>query len=146
MGRSIRTNLQALVVQDDWAPNTKVNVQKQRSAFPPNFVHSLDSTHMLLTAKACSENGMWRAFAVVGYSLNMGVYVSSLLLNTCSSQYGIFVVMGYGQPWVYEFQHYVKYLWFLTVCYLLAHQVLYTRPWCGGATGTAYLAVVCEAR
>lgn len=60
MGRSIRTNLQALVVQDDWAPNTKVNVQKQRSAFPPNFVHSLDSTHMLLTAKACSENGMWR--------------------------------------------------------------------------------------
>lgn len=27
-----------------------VAVPRQRSAFPPNFVHSLDSTHMLLTA------------------------------------------------------------------------------------------------
>ena len=28
---------------------------RQRSAFPPNFVHSIDSTHMLLTAAACRE-------------------------------------------------------------------------------------------
>jgi len=28
----------------------KVNVSKQKSAFPPNYIHSLDSTHMLLTA------------------------------------------------------------------------------------------------
>jgi DNA-directed RNA polymerase len=32
-----------------------VDVAKQASAFPPNFVHSLDATHMFLTALACSE-------------------------------------------------------------------------------------------
>ena len=30
-----------------------VNSQKQASAFPPNFIHSLDATHMLLTALEC---------------------------------------------------------------------------------------------
>lgn len=30
-----------------------VNAQKQASAFPPNFIHSLDATHMLLTALEC---------------------------------------------------------------------------------------------
>lgn len=31
----------------------KINILKQSSAFPPNFVHSLDSTHCLLTAYEC---------------------------------------------------------------------------------------------
>ena len=30
-----------------------VSIQKQCSAFPPNFVHSLDATHMLMTANDC---------------------------------------------------------------------------------------------
>lgn len=30
-----------------------VNPMKQVSAFPPNFVHSLDATHMMLTALQC---------------------------------------------------------------------------------------------
>ena len=30
-----------------------VNAMKQASAFPPNFIHSLDATHMLLTALEC---------------------------------------------------------------------------------------------
>jgi DNA-directed RNA polymerase len=30
-----------------------VNSQKQATAFPPNFIHSLDATHMLLTALEC---------------------------------------------------------------------------------------------
>ena len=38
-------------------------VQKQRSAFPPNYVHSLDSTHMFKTAKACHDSGI--SFAAV---------------------------------------------------------------------------------
>ena len=37
---------------------------RQKSAFPPNFVHSLDSTHMMLTALRCgAEHDM--AFAAV---------------------------------------------------------------------------------
>ena len=30
-----------------------VNSMKQASAFPPNFIHSLDATHMMLTALEC---------------------------------------------------------------------------------------------
>jgi hypothetical protein len=26
---------------------------RQRSAFPPNYIHSIDSTHMMMTALAC---------------------------------------------------------------------------------------------
>lgn len=31
---------------------------KQRTAFPPNFIHSLDSAHMMLTACACDARGI----------------------------------------------------------------------------------------
>jgi DNA-directed RNA polymerase len=36
----------------------QVLVQRQRSAFPPNFVHSLDSSHMMMTALACKDAGL----------------------------------------------------------------------------------------
>ncbi|CAK9438697.1 uncharacterized protein LODBEIA_P29210 [Lodderomyces beijingensis] len=42
---------------------SKVDARKQKAAFPPNFVHSLDATHMLMTAKVCGDAGM--AFAAV---------------------------------------------------------------------------------
>lgn len=35
-----------------------VNKRKQLQAFPPNFIHSLDATHMMLSALKCSELGM----------------------------------------------------------------------------------------
>jgi DNA-directed RNA polymerase, mitochondrial len=36
---------------------------KQSSAFPPNYVHSLDATHMMMTATECHARGL--AFAGV---------------------------------------------------------------------------------
>lgn len=33
-------------------------VKRQRTAFPPNFVHSLDGSHMMMTAIACKEAGL----------------------------------------------------------------------------------------
>jgi DNA-directed RNA polymerase len=35
-----------------------VSPQRQRAAFPPNFVHSLDATHMMLTAAQCAQHGI----------------------------------------------------------------------------------------
>jgi len=35
-----------------------VSKKKQRSAFPPNYIHSLDSTHMMMTALGCDEKGI----------------------------------------------------------------------------------------
>lgn len=32
---------------------------RQRSAFPPNYIHSIDSTHMMMTALECSKQGGW---------------------------------------------------------------------------------------
>ncbi|XP_061948527.1 DNA-directed RNA polymerase 2B, chloroplastic/mitochondrial-like isoform X3 [Populus nigra] len=53
--RSIKTSLQVLILQKE---TDKVMVQRQRTAFPPNFVHSLDSSHMMMTAVACRGAGL----------------------------------------------------------------------------------------
>ncbi|XP_018577460.1 DNA-directed RNA polymerase, mitochondrial [Anoplophora glabripennis] len=34
------------------------NVMKQKNAFPPNFIHSLDSSHMMLTSLHCERAGI----------------------------------------------------------------------------------------
>lgn len=31
---------------------------KQKNAFPPNFIHSLDSSHMMLTSLHCERAGV----------------------------------------------------------------------------------------
>uniref|UniRef100_A0A8C4VU03 DNA-directed RNA polymerase n=1 Tax=Gopherus evgoodei TaxID=1825980 RepID=A0A8C4VU03_9SAUR len=36
----------------------KPDTVKQKNAFPPNFIHSLDSTHMMLTALHCHRRGL----------------------------------------------------------------------------------------
>ena len=52
----VTTMLQRLKLLRD---SEKLPVQKarQRSAFPPNYIHSLDSSHMMLTALACKREG-----------------------------------------------------------------------------------------
>lgn len=35
-----------------------VNVRKQTTAFPPNYIHSLDASHMLKSAIACNKAGL----------------------------------------------------------------------------------------
>ncbi|KAM3424288.1 DNA-directed RNA polymerase [Cercospora zeina] len=53
----ISTTMQSMAIQDPqvWDP---VSRRKQLQAFPPNFIHSLDATHMLLSALKCTERGM----------------------------------------------------------------------------------------
>ncbi|XP_030523585.1 DNA-directed RNA polymerase 3, chloroplastic isoform X1 [Rhodamnia argentea] len=51
----IRTTLQILALQRE---GDLVDVRRQRTAFPPNFVHSLDGSHMMMTAVACREAGL----------------------------------------------------------------------------------------
>ncbi|XP_051122130.1 DNA-directed RNA polymerase 1B, mitochondrial-like [Andrographis paniculata] len=51
----IKTSLQVLTIQRE---TDKVMAKRQRTAFPPNFVHSLDGSHMMMTAIACSEAGL----------------------------------------------------------------------------------------
>ncbi|KAF2494210.1 DNA/RNA polymerase [Lophium mytilinum] len=58
----IKTALQELTIMDPRASDA-VSKRKQLQAFPPNFIHSLDATHMLLSALKCSEEGL--TFAAV---------------------------------------------------------------------------------
>ncbi|KAJ3679190.1 hypothetical protein LUZ60_017201 [Juncus effusus] len=51
----VRTSLQMLCIRKD---GDKVSKRQQRTAFPPNFVHSLDSSHMMMTAIACHRHGL----------------------------------------------------------------------------------------
>ena len=59
---TIQTVLQTitLTLQADYLP---VSLCKQKSAFPPNFVHSMDATHMLMTCKKMKNEGL--SFAAV---------------------------------------------------------------------------------
>ena len=36
----------------------RINKRKQANAFPPNFVHSLDASHMMFTASKCVSEGI----------------------------------------------------------------------------------------
>ncbi|CAI0462469.1 unnamed protein product [Linum tenue] len=51
----IKTSLQMLALQRE---TDKIMVKRQRTAFPPNFVHSLDGSHMMMTAVACRKAGL----------------------------------------------------------------------------------------
>jgi DNA-directed RNA polymerase len=55
--KQVTTSLQSVFIQD---PNlaSQVSPGKQASAFPPNFIHSLDATHMFLTALECQNAGL----------------------------------------------------------------------------------------
>ncbi|KAA1068694.1 DNA-directed RNA polymerase [Puccinia graminis f. sp. tritici] len=50
----IKTVLQTVYIADPFEP-AQADSRSQASAFPPNFIHSLDATHMMLTALACQD-------------------------------------------------------------------------------------------
>ncbi|PWY98909.1 DNA/RNA polymerase [Testicularia cyperi] len=55
--RQISTSMQTVFIHDPLS-SSEVSPAKQASAFPPNFIHSLDATHMILTALECHAAGL----------------------------------------------------------------------------------------
>lgn len=55
--RRVPTNLQSINLHCPTASDP-VSKRKQLQAFPPNFIHSLDASHMILTALKCDEKGL----------------------------------------------------------------------------------------
>lgn len=55
--KQVTTNLQTVFISDPFSVNP-VNARRQKAGFPPNFIHSLDASHMLLSAAACGEEGL----------------------------------------------------------------------------------------
>lgn len=56
-GRRVKTNLQTVMLQEPTVADA-VDKRKQLQAFPPNFVHSLDATHMILSALQADKMGL----------------------------------------------------------------------------------------
>lgn len=52
--KQLATTMQTVFLHDPHVA-TQVAPSKQASAFPPNFIHSLDATHMFLTALECQN-------------------------------------------------------------------------------------------
>ena len=55
--RSVRTHLQRISLSSS-SSFDPINKARQLQAFPPNFIHSLDATHMVLTAIKCNKLGL----------------------------------------------------------------------------------------
>ncbi|KAF1814121.1 DNA/RNA polymerase [Eremomyces bilateralis CBS 781.70] len=55
--RQVQSTLQSITIKQPKL-NDAVSKRKQLQGFPPNFVHSLDATHMMLTALKCDELGL----------------------------------------------------------------------------------------
>jgi len=53
----VKTISHTIIINKD---NSKLPVHRlrQKTAFPPNFIHSLDSTHMMYTAEKCFSEGI----------------------------------------------------------------------------------------
>ncbi|TSK53675.1 DNA-directed RNA polymerase, mitochondrial [Bagarius yarrelli] len=54
----LKNNIQFLSLQINYDVYERPDTVKQKNAFPPNFIHSLDSTHMMLTALNCYSAGL----------------------------------------------------------------------------------------
>nr|CAD7259066.1 unnamed protein product [Timema shepardi] len=56
----VAPQLQAKKLQEHYNMDMfeRPNVVKQKNAFPPNYIHSLDSTHMMLTSLFCERRGI----------------------------------------------------------------------------------------
>lgn len=57
--KSKRTQTNVSLTSSDFKRNDAVvNTVKEKNAFPPNFIHSLDSCHMMLTSLNCEKSGL----------------------------------------------------------------------------------------
>ncbi|XP_038858275.1 DNA-directed RNA polymerase, mitochondrial-like [Salvelinus namaycush] len=54
----LKATIQYLSLQITHDSKERPDTVKQKNAFPPNFIHSLDSTHMMLTALYCYSAGL----------------------------------------------------------------------------------------
>lgn len=54
----VKGTMQDLNIQISADAKERPDTVKQKNAFPPNFIHSLDSTHMMLTSLHCHSAGL----------------------------------------------------------------------------------------
>uniref|UniRef100_A0A8C7QF82 DNA-directed RNA polymerase n=1 Tax=Oncorhynchus mykiss TaxID=8022 RepID=A0A8C7QF82_ONCMY len=84
-----------------------LNTVKQKNAFPPNFIHSLDSTHMMLTALYCYSAGL--TFVSVHDCFWTHAITVDTMNKVCREQF----VALHSQPILQELSNFLlKKYWF----------------------------------
>ena len=71
-------------------------VKRQRTAFPPNFVHSLDGSHMMMTAVACKKAGL--NFAGLFWISSPFIYITNICALTCLKFHHMTPMFNYRSP------------------------------------------------
>lgn len=64
----------------------KIDSRKQASSISPNWVHSLDASHMMLTINACGGQGM-RSFSMIHDSYGTHAGNASILASALREQF-----------------------------------------------------------
>ncbi|KAL0735811.1 hypothetical protein Bca4012_012021 [Brassica carinata] len=90
----VKTSLQTLSLQRE---TDKVVARRQRTAFPPNFIHSLDGCHMMMTAVACKRAGLCFADSQRSSKLSRNID-ERFLQNRVSSQGLDYIGLGLAAP------------------------------------------------
>lgn len=62
-------------------PTDEIDSRKQKQGIAPNFVHSMDASHLMLTVCACVDNGV-NAFAMIHDSYGVPAGYGSIMFTT----------------------------------------------------------------
>ena len=54
---TVNTVMQSITLAS-YSDMLPISIQKQKAAFPPNFVHSMDATHMMMTSLKMKDLGL----------------------------------------------------------------------------------------
>ncbi|XP_029286255.1 DNA-directed RNA polymerase, mitochondrial [Cottoperca gobio] len=92
----LKNTLQHIHLQISHDIKQRPDTVKQKNAFPPNFIHSLDSTHMMLTALRCYSAGL--AFVSVHDCFWTHALTVDTMNKVCREQF----VALHGQPILQE--------------------------------------------
>ncbi|XP_075681576.1 DNA-directed RNA polymerase, mitochondrial isoform X2 [Rhinoderma darwinii] len=96
-----QSNLQLVTMANKHDANERPDTMKQKNAFPPNFIHSLDSTHMMLTALHCHRRGL--TFVSVHDCFWTHADTVDMMNKVCREQF----VSLHGQPILQNLSHFL---------------------------------------
>ncbi|CAE6464323.1 unnamed protein product [Rhizoctonia solani] len=125
--KQILTALQSVFISDPSLP-TQVDPAKQSAAFPPNFVHSLDATHMMLTALECRAASITFASVHDSYWTHASTVddMSGIIRDTFIALHGSHILQKLRDEFLERYKDYRVPLSALTdreLCYILRSMV-----------------------
>ncbi|XP_010775465.1 DNA-directed RNA polymerase, mitochondrial [Notothenia coriiceps] len=97
----LKSQLQSVFLMINYDTKQMPDTVKQKNAFPPNFIHSLDSTHMMLTSLHCYSAGL--AFVSVHDCFWTHALTVDTMNKICREQF----VALHSQPILQELSNYL---------------------------------------